>query len=149
MTIHLEPPPRPPPPGSSYSTRPSKFAGKNPPMAEKSKVPVIGCAGYLGKFIVEASANSGHPTFPLARESHSLRSHHGRHRRRWHVKTPRCNLLKIGRQCVDENSVDSGLLLLCPVDDVVISAVGTEQLEDRGKIVAATEAAGNVEVMLF
>jgi len=38
-------------------------------MAEKSKVLVIGGTGYIGKFIVEASAKSGHPTFALVRES--------------------------------------------------------------------------------
>ncbi|KAK3440980.1 hypothetical protein EUGRSUZ_B01243 [Eucalyptus grandis] len=34
-----------------------------------SKVLVIGGTGYTGKFIVEASAKSGHPTFALVRES--------------------------------------------------------------------------------
>lgn len=38
-------------------------------MAEKSKILIIGGTGYIGKFIVEASAKSGHPTFALARES--------------------------------------------------------------------------------
>lgn len=38
-------------------------------MAEKSKVLVIGGTGYIGKFIVEASAKAGHPTFVLVRES--------------------------------------------------------------------------------
>ncbi|KAF2305494.1 hypothetical protein GH714_005736 [Hevea brasiliensis] len=32
-------------------------------MAEKSKILVIGGTGYIGKFIVEASAKLGHPTF--------------------------------------------------------------------------------------
>ncbi|KAL0360660.1 UNVERIFIED_CONTAM: Isoflavone reductase-like protein [Sesamum radiatum] len=38
-------------------------------MAEKSKILIIGGTGYIGKFIVEASAKSGHPTFVLLRES--------------------------------------------------------------------------------
>jgi nucleoside-diphosphate-sugar epimerase len=38
-------------------------------MAEKSKILVLGGTGYLGKFIVEASAKAGHPTFALIRES--------------------------------------------------------------------------------
>lgn len=38
-------------------------------MAEKSKVLIIGGTGYIGKFVVEASAKSGHPTFALVRES--------------------------------------------------------------------------------
>lgn len=38
-------------------------------MADKSKILIIGGTGYIGKFIVEASAKSGHPTFALVRES--------------------------------------------------------------------------------
>ena len=37
--------------------------------SEKSKILVIGATGYMGKFIVEASANLGHCTFALVRES--------------------------------------------------------------------------------
>jgi nucleoside-diphosphate-sugar epimerase len=38
-------------------------------MAVKSKILVLGGTGYIGKFIVEASAKAGHPTFALIRES--------------------------------------------------------------------------------
>lgn len=38
-------------------------------MAEKSKILIIGGTGYIGKYVVEASAKSGHPTFALVRES--------------------------------------------------------------------------------
>jgi nucleoside-diphosphate-sugar epimerase len=38
-------------------------------MAQKSKILIIGSTGFIGKFIVEASAKSGHPTFALVRES--------------------------------------------------------------------------------
>jgi nucleoside-diphosphate-sugar epimerase len=34
-----------------------------------SKILFIGGTGYIGKFIVEASAKAGHPTFVLVRES--------------------------------------------------------------------------------
>lgn len=37
-------------------------------MAEKSTILVIGGTKYIGKFIVEASARAGHPTFALVRE---------------------------------------------------------------------------------
>ena len=43
-------------------------------MAAKSKILVIGGTGYIGKFIVEASAKAGHPTFVLVREC-SLSNH--------------------------------------------------------------------------
>ncbi|XLT57903.1 hypothetical protein HN873_050507 [Arachis hypogaea] len=38
-------------------------------MAQKSKVLVVGGTGYIGKFIVNASAKAGHPTFVLVKES--------------------------------------------------------------------------------
>ena len=38
-------------------------------MAEKSKILVIGGTGSIGKFVVQAGAKSGHPTFALVRES--------------------------------------------------------------------------------
>ena len=34
-----------------------------------SKILIIGATGYVGKFMVEASAKAGHPTFALVRES--------------------------------------------------------------------------------
>ena len=37
--------------------------------SEKSKILVIGGTGYIGKFVVEASAKAGHPTFALVREA--------------------------------------------------------------------------------
>lgn len=37
-------------------------------MAEKSKILIIGGTGNIGKFLVEASAKAGHPTFALIRE---------------------------------------------------------------------------------
>ena len=39
------------------------------PMAATSKVLFIGGTGYIGKFIVEASAKAGYPTYALVRES--------------------------------------------------------------------------------
>lgn len=38
-------------------------------MADKSKILIIGGTGYIGRFIVEASAKAGHATFALVRES--------------------------------------------------------------------------------
>lgn len=38
-------------------------------MAQKSKILIIGATGYIGKFMVEGSVKSGHPTFALVRES--------------------------------------------------------------------------------
>ena len=38
-------------------------------MAAKSKILVLGGTSYIGKFIVMASVEAGHPTFALVRES--------------------------------------------------------------------------------
>ena len=38
-------------------------------MATKSKILFIGGTGYIGKHIVKASANAGHQTFVLVRDS--------------------------------------------------------------------------------
>lgn len=45
------------------------FLEKNSSMADKSKILIIGGTGYFGKFVVETSAKSGHPTFVLVRET--------------------------------------------------------------------------------
>lgn len=44
------------------------FPFPNPMAATKSKILFIGGTGYIGKFIVEASAKAGHPTYALVRE---------------------------------------------------------------------------------
>ncbi|KAL0351855.1 UNVERIFIED_CONTAM: Isoflavone reductase-like protein [Sesamum calycinum] len=106
-------------------------------MAEKSKILIIGGTGYIGKFIVEASAKSGHPTFVLLREST--------------VSDP------VKGQIV-EGFKNSGVAVLIgdlydheslvkaiKQVDVVISAVGFQQLADQVKIVAAIKEAGNVK----
>jgi len=40
--------------------------------AMSTKILIIGGTGFIGKFIVEASAKAGHPTFALVRESSLL-----------------------------------------------------------------------------
>ncbi|KAI3441934.1 NmrA domain-containing protein [Psidium guajava] len=109
-------------------------------MAEKSKILVIGGTGYIGKFIVEASAKSGHPTFALVREST--------------LSNPaKANIVEgfksLGVDLVRGDIYDRESLLNAIKEvDVVISTVGTEQLEDQDKIVAAIKAAGNVKRFL-
>lgn len=38
-------------------------------MASKSKILIVGGTGHIGKFIVEASAKAGNPTYALVRDS--------------------------------------------------------------------------------
>jgi len=106
-------------------------------MAEKSKILIIGGTGYIGKFIVEASAKAGHPTFVLVRES---------------------TLSNPAKSGVIESFKSSGVTFLhgdlydheslvkaIKQVDVVISTVGHGQLGDQGKIIAAIKEAGNVK----
>ncbi|KAF8027316.1 hypothetical protein BT93_E0276 [Corymbia citriodora subsp. variegata] len=103
-------------------------------MAEKSKVLVIGVATYIGKFMVEASARSGHPTFALvgpSAPSDLVRSFES-----------------LGVYVVqgDENDLEALLNVIKQVD-VVISTVGTA-LQVQYKIVTAIKAAGNIKRFL-
>ncbi|KAK3428899.1 hypothetical protein EUGRSUZ_E00336 [Eucalyptus grandis] len=109
-------------------------------MAEKSKVLVIGGTGYIGKFIVEASAKSGHPTFALVREST--------------LSSPAKAGIVEGFKSLGVNLVhgdiydQESLLSVIKQVDVVISAVGQAQLADQDRIVVAIKAAGNIKRFL-
>ncbi|KAL2458076.1 Isoflavone reductase-like protein P3 [Forsythia ovata] len=106
-------------------------------MAEKSKILIIGGTGYIGKFIVEASAKSGHPTFALARESTISDPVKGKLIEGF--KNYGVTIL-IG----DLNDHESLVKAIKQVD-VVISTVGNLQLADQTKIIAAIKEAGNVK----
>ncbi|KAK6131204.1 hypothetical protein DH2020_035052 [Rehmannia glutinosa] len=106
-------------------------------MGEKSKILIIGGTGYIGKFIVEASAKSGHPTFALFRESTISDPVKGK---------------------IVEGFKNSGVTILTgdlhdheslvkaiKQVDVVISTVGQFQLADQVKIIDAIKEAGNVK----
>lgn len=106
-------------------------------MSEKSKILIIGGTGYIGKFIVEASVKSDHPTFLLVRES---------------------TLSDPSKSSLVESFKNSGVTFITgdlydhkslvkaiKQVDVVISTVGHAQLGDQGKIIAAIKEAGNVK----
>ncbi|KAK3428914.1 phenylcoumaran benzylic ether reductase Pyrc5 [Eucalyptus grandis] len=109
-------------------------------MAEKSRVLVIGGTGSIGKFIVEASAKSGRPTFALVREST--------------LSDPAKADIVEGFKSLGVNLVrgdiydQESLLNAIKQVDVVISAVGQAQTEDQDRIVAAIKAAGNIKRFL-
>ncbi|KAH7850258.1 hypothetical protein Vadar_029951 [Vaccinium darrowii] len=106
-------------------------------MAEKSKILIIGGTGYIGKFIVEASAKSGHPTFALVREST--------------VSDPaKAKLIdgfkRSGVTLLHGDLNDHGSLVKSIKQvDVVISTVGATLILDQAKIIAAIKEAGNVK----
>ncbi|KAL2532566.1 NmrA-like negative transcriptional regulator family protein [Abeliophyllum distichum] len=109
-------------------------------MAEKSKILIIGATGCIGKFIVEASAKHGHPTFALVRETT--------------VSDPK-------RSQVIQNFNNLGVSLLygdiynheslvnaIKQVDVVISTVGTTEIADQVKIIAAIKEVGTIKRFL-
>ncbi|KAL6574333.1 hypothetical protein OROHE_001237 [Orobanche hederae] len=106
-------------------------------MAEKSKILIIGGTGYIGKFIVEASSKSGHPTFALLRESVLSDPVKGKIVEAF--KNSGVTVL-IG-DLYDHESLVKAIKQV----DVVISTVGQFQLADQDKIIAAIKEAGNIK----
>ncbi|KAA8536093.1 hypothetical protein F0562_028571 [Nyssa sinensis] len=106
-------------------------------MSGKSKILIIGATGYIGKFIVEASAKSGHPTFALVRESTLSNP----------AKSKIIESFKnYGITFIHGDLYDHGSLVKAIKQvDVVISTVGHGQLADQVKIIAAIKEAGNVK----
>ncbi|KAL8129535.1 hypothetical protein V2J09_018690 [Rumex salicifolius] len=109
-------------------------------MASKSRILVIGGTGYIGKFIVEASANNGHQTFALVRGS-TVSSP---------AKAPIVDKFKtLGVNLVNGDLYDhESLVKAIKQVDVVISTVGYAALADQVKIIAAIKEAGNVKRFL-
>ncbi|KAL7604480.1 hypothetical protein Lser_V15G19659 [Lactuca serriola] len=106
-------------------------------MAEKSKILIIGGTGYIGKFVAEASAKEGHPTFILTREST--------------IKHPEKskllnNFTSLGAKLVIGDLYHHESLVKAIKEvDVVISTVGGESVADQVKLIAAIKEAGNVK----
>ncbi|KAK8585114.1 hypothetical protein V6N13_139053 [Hibiscus sabdariffa] len=106
-------------------------------MAGKSKILIIGGTGYIGKFMVEASAKEGHPTFALVREAAISDPVKGK---------IIDNFKNLGVQLLHGDLYDhESLVKAIKQVDVVISAVGHMQLGDQVKIIAAIKEAGNVK----
>ncbi|XP_058092061.1 eugenol synthase 2-like isoform X3 [Magnolia sinica] len=106
-------------------------------MAEKSKILIIGGTGYIGKFVVEASAKAEHPTFALIRESTVSDLEKAKLIE---------NFKNHGVTLVFGDIYDHGSLVKAIKGvDVVISTVGHGQLADQTKIIAAIKEAGNVK----
>ncbi|XP_034681736.1 phenylcoumaran benzylic ether reductase Pyrc5-like isoform X2 [Vitis riparia] len=106
-------------------------------MSDKSKILVIGGTGYIGKFIVAASARLGHPTFALIRES--TVSHPSKSGIIESFKSSGVSL--VYGDLYDHESLVKAIKQV----DVVISTVGRAQLSDQVKIIAAIKEAGNVK----
>ncbi|EXB91923.1 hypothetical protein L484_009016 [Morus notabilis] len=106
-------------------------------MAEKSKILIIGGTGYIGKFIVEASAKAGHPTFALVRETTVNDPVKGK----LIEKFKDLGVTLLYGDLYDHESLVKAIKQV----DVVISTVGHFQLADQVKIISAIKEAGNVK----
>ncbi|XP_031271028.1 phenylcoumaran benzylic ether reductase POP1-like [Pistacia vera] len=106
-------------------------------MATKSKILIIGGTGYIGKFMVEASAKAGHPTFALVRET--TLAGPSKANIVENFKNLAVNFL-IGDVHYHESLVNAIKQV-----DVVISTISRAQLVDQVKIIAAIKEAGNVK----
>lgn len=106
-------------------------------MATTSKILFIGGTGYIGKFIVEASAKAGHPTFVLIRESTLSNP----------AKSPILEKFKaLGVNLVHGDLYDHQSLVKAIKEvDVVISTVGHMQIADQDRIISAIKEAGNIK----
>ncbi|KAL2668544.1 hypothetical protein AAZX31_01G159900 [Glycine max] len=109
-------------------------------MAAKSKILVLGGTGYIGKFIVKASAEAGHPTFALVRET--TLSHPEKSKLIESFKSSGVTLLY-----GDVNDHESLVKAIKQVD-VVISTLGGQQIDDQVKVIAAIKEAGNIKRFL-
>ncbi|KAI4295517.1 hypothetical protein L6164_035557 [Bauhinia variegata] len=106
-------------------------------MAATSKILFVGGTGYIGKFIVEASAKAGHPTYVLVRESTLSNP----------AKAPLIDKFKsLGVNLVFGDLYDhESLVKAIKQVDVVISTLGHLQLADQHKLIPAIKEAGTVK----
>nr|XP_010906353.3 LOW QUALITY PROTEIN: isoflavone reductase-like protein [Elaeis guineensis] len=105
-----------------------------------SKILIIGGTGYIGKFVVGASARSGHPTFALVRDT--TPSDPAKAQLLETFKNSGVTLLK-----GDLNDHGSLVEAIKQVD-VVISTVGLQQVMDQLKIIAAIKEVGTIKRFL-
>ncbi|CAN0866534.1 Phenylcoumaran benzylic ether reductase POP1 [Linum grandiflorum] len=112
-------------------------------MAEnnKSRILFIGGTGYIGKYIVEASAISAHPTFLLLRDST--------------LSAPNKSTLihkfkSLGVNFLTGDLYDhESLVKAIKQVDVVISTLGHAQLPDQVRVVSAIKEAGNIKKIIL
>ncbi|KAH0938532.1 hypothetical protein HID58_005993 [Brassica napus] len=101
---------------------------------EKSKILVIGGTGYIGKFIVEGSAKSGHQTFALVREASLSDPAKGKMVQ---------NFKDLGVTILNGDLSDKeSLVKAIQHVDVVISTVGLSQLMNQLNIISAIKESG-------
>ncbi|KAJ4794235.1 Isoflavone reductase-like protein [Rhynchospora pubera] len=108
--------------------------------SNKSKILIIGGTGYIGKFVISASARLGYPTFALVRDTAPADP----------AKAKLLDSFKdSGVTLVKGDLYDhESLVKAFKAVDVVISTVGALQIADQTKIIAAIKEAGNIKRFL-
>ncbi|KAL6637789.1 hypothetical protein ACP70R_025361 [Stipagrostis hirtigluma subsp. patula] len=104
---------------------------------ERSRVLVIGGTGYIGRYIVAASAREGHPTTVLVRDPAPADP----------AKAAVLQGFRDAGVTLVKGDLYNHESLVAAVKsvDVVISAVGYAQLPDQTRIISAIKVAGNVK----
>ncbi|XXG63433.1 hypothetical protein AAC387_Pa05g1627 [Persea americana] len=106
--------------------------------AGETKILVFGAAGYLGKYMVEASVSMGHPTYAFVRPTSSAIDY-----RRFQTL---CEFKSMGVKVL-QGHLDEHDKLVHAIQqaDVVISALAVPQYLDQLKIIEAIKEAGNIK----
>ncbi|XP_066313132.1 phenylcoumaran benzylic ether reductase Pyrc5-like [Miscanthus floridulus] len=104
---------------------------------ERSRVLVIGGTGYIGRFIVAASAREGHPTYVLVRDPAPADP----------AKAAVLQGFRDAGVTLVKGDLYNHESLVVAIEsaDVVISAVGYAQLPDQTRIISAIKDAGNIK----
>ncbi|GMN37359.1 hypothetical protein TIFTF001_006750 [Ficus carica] len=100
----------------------------------KSRILFIGGTGYIGKFIVEASAKAGHETFALVRES----SLSNPAKAELFARFESLGVKLVHGDLYDHDSLVTAVKLV----DVVVSTVSRAQVSDQVNIISAIKQAG-------
>lgn len=107
----------------------------------KSRILFIGGTGYIGKFIVEASAKAGHETFALVRES----SLSNPAKAELFARFESLGVKLVHGDLYDHDSLVTAVKRV----DVVVSTVSRAQVSDQVNIISAIkQAGGNVKVLV-
>ncbi|KAM7276698.1 hypothetical protein ACFE04_018564 [Oxalis oulophora] len=105
-----------------------------------SKILIIGGTGYIGKYIVRASAQSSHPTFLLIRES-TLSNPADDHKSEIIASFKKLGVNFLIGDLNDQESLVKAIKQV----DVVISTVSRTMVHEQHKIISAIKQAGNIK----
>nr|AAF64179.1 phenylcoumaran benzylic ether reductase homolog TH4 [Tsuga heterophylla] len=110
-------------------------------MGSKSRVLIIGGTGYIGRHVAKASLDLGHPTFLLLRES----TPSSNSEKAQLVESFKASGAKILHGSIEDHA---SLVEAVKQVDVVISTVGSLQIENQVNIIKAIKEVGTIKRFL-